>query len=163
MALRWRASEIIAEARGTTDTDGLRVLPLFELRQSQEMLLAGFKARRERFPNELVLLDAHSVIDTDNEYFDVPVEVVAQLDPVGMIHLTDSVDQIEERRRTDRERLRPYRSLARLVEYQRRSIKVCEHYRDALKIPLMLVAFSDEVTFATAIESILAIKLRTSG
>src|SRR5258705_10790450 len=84
-ALRWRASDIIAQAREMSDPERLRLLPPLELLRSQELLVEGFRAHRELFPSELVILDAHSVIDTDEGFFQVPVEVVSRLSPSGIV------------------------------------------------------------------------------
>src|SRR5580704_17600695 len=73
--LTWRASEIIGEARKTRDPERLRALPADDIRRSQELLVDGFEARRRALPDNLVLLDAHSVIDSDDGLFEIPVDI----------------------------------------------------------------------------------------
>jgi adenylate kinase len=163
VALRWRASEIIGETRGTTDPERLRALRPKDLQRSQELLIQGFRARRGLFPDKLVILDAHSVIDTDDGFFEVPVDVVSRLRPAGIIHVASRVDQIEARRTTDPARTRPKRSAIQLAEYQKRSKLACERYRDALGIPLIHVDSGDNADFAHAIDVIVATGVRANG
>jgi adenylate kinase len=153
-ALTWRASEMIAEARQVFDPEQLRTLAPTELQQSQELLVAGFATRRRMFTNELVLLDAHSVIDTNEGLFDIPVVIVARLKTTGIIHVTDEPGRIYERRSADRERVRPSRSVAQLEVYQSRSIANCESYCSMLHVPLTLVHAGDENAFERTIRGI---------
>jgi adenylate kinase len=158
-AVTWRASEIIAEARSISDPERLRALPPEEIHRSQEFLVSGFEARRRAFSNEIVILDAHSVIDTDNGLFDVPVDVVKRLRPAGIIHVSDDIERIEERRLIDLDRVRVSRSLAKLQEYQMRSIAVCEGYQAALGVPLLHVRAGHDAAFAKAIQDIIALQV----
>ena len=153
-ALRWRASDIISQAREMSDPERLRLLPPAELMRSQELLVEGFRARRKLSPSELVILDAHSVIDTDGGFFEVPVEVVSQLAPAGIVHVATEVAQIASQRTSDHSRVRPTRSAAQLAEYQARSIRACEQYSEALEIPLIHVNVGNGADFIHAIDVI---------
>jgi len=153
-AVTWRASEIIGQARKVTDSETLRKLAPGEIQQSQELLLQGFLARRGALPDALVLLDAHSVIDTESGFIDIPVRVIAGLAPSGIIHVSDDVARISERRLADPSRVRPERSLGQLAEYQQRSIALCERYSAALDLPLVEVRSGDWEAFAETIRDL---------
>ncbi len=150
----WRASEIIGAARNTLDPESLRRLPLDEIRRSQDLLIQGFSTHRKSFPNLLVLLDAHSVIDTEVGLTDIPVEVASGLAPLGMIHVSDDVARILERRANDQHRVRPSRSFDQLEEYQRRSIASCKLYSVTLNVPLVEVRSGDIDAFVKAVRGI---------
>jgi adenylate kinase len=154
--LTWRASEMIGAARKIADSDELRRLPANELQASQELLVRGFTIRRRERPHDLVILDAHSVIDADSGLFDIPVNVVARLYPAGIIHVRDAAQRIWNRRDTDPARLRPLRTVAELDRYQERSVETCRLYRDALQVPLLEVTSGDEEAFIGAIRRIVA-------
>ncbi|MGH8143885.1 MAG: AAA family ATPase [Steroidobacteraceae bacterium] len=151
----WSAGEIIGEARRIDHRDLLRTLPADELMHSQELLVRGIQARRVATPDAIVLLDGHSVIDTDQGLFDVPLDIVRRLAPMGVIYVSDRVEQILERRRADAARARPERSLAQLSEYQDRSIARCRDYQKGLTIPLSVVTSGDEEGFDRAVGSML--------
>jgi adenylate kinase len=153
-AIVWRAGEIIAEARSTANPEMSRNLPPEEIQRSQELLISGFNARRRQFPLSLVLLDGHSVIDTEIGLFDIAVDVVERLNPSGIIHVEDDESKILKRRLADLERVRPMRSLEQLIEYQKRSVARCILYQKALAIPLIHVRSGDAANFIDAIRRI---------
>lgn len=154
-ALSWRASEMIGDARETADPERLRTLSMDEIRYSQELLVEGFKIRRRAHPGDLVLLDAHSVIDSDHGLVEIPADIVAHLELSGIIHVSDDIDRIVERRLMDRKRVRPTRTRDHLDTYQARSLKVCQSYQDALGIPLVQIRSGAIVSFIKAIDEII--------
>lgn len=157
----WRASEIIGAARNILDPETLRTLPAGEILQSQLLLVHGFDVQRRAFPDSLVLLDAHSVIDSDNGFIEIPIEVATHFAPSGILHVSDEPSRILERRLADTKRVRPARSLGQLTGYQRRSIAVCEGYSVALNVPLIEIRSGDVDGFTEAIWSVVARSPRT--
>jgi adenylate kinase len=155
-AVIWRAAEIIGNARDVIDPEALRNLPIGEIQQNQKLLVKGFNARRKALPEGLVFLDAHSVIDSENGLIDIPFEVARHLHPAGIIHISDDVPRILERRTADKNRVRPVRSLAQLTEYQQRSIASCERYSVGLNVPIFQVVSGDVPAFKSAVQEILA-------
>ena len=160
-AVLWRASEIIGAARNVLDPETLRTLPATEILRSQALLIRGFEALRRAFPNTLVLLDAHSVIDADTGYIEIPVEVVRRFVLSGILHVSDEPARILKRRIADTERVRPVRSLVHLVEYQLRSRAACEGYSAALNVPLIEVRSGEVEASTRAIQAIIAASSRT--
>ena len=153
-ALVWRASELIGEARRTLDPEALRAMSAEEIQHSQDLLVHGICVRRASHPDRLVLLDAHSVIDSDAGLIDVPVEVIARLHPSGIIHVSDDVAGIVKRRQADVTRVRPLRSVSELEAYQRRSLAACKRYEIELGIPLFEITSGDTAGMISAIERI---------
>lgn len=158
-AVSLRASAIIGATRDNSDPEYLRALPTDELTRSQELLVRGFLERRCSLAGKRVLLDAHSVIDTGHPtgqviLLEIPTDVIARLEPSGIIHVEDSVKRIAERRNLDAVRSRPARSFEQLDAYQVRSLTICKQYEGALGIPLMRVDSGDEEEFTRAIATL---------
>ena len=154
--LTWRASEMIGEARKISDGEALRRLPVDELQASQELLVSGFEIRRRASPDQLVIVDAHSVIDADSGLFEIAIDIVSRLYPAGFIHVGDAAERIWQRRDADTARPRPLRSVAELSHYQERSVEACRRYRDALQVPLIEVMSGDDQGFIDAVRRIVA-------
>lgn len=152
--LTWRASEMIGEARQISNSEDLRRLPVNELHASQELLVRGFTARRCANPDALVILDAHSVIDADSGLVEIAIDVVARLDPAGLIHVGDTAVHIQRRRDADVARPRPVRNAAELEHYQERSLEMCRRYSEALQVLLVEVTSGEEQAFIRAVERI---------
>jgi len=150
----WRASTIIQEARTTADPDALRGLPSDEMRRSQDLLVHRFHEMRKRFQGDLILLDAHCVIDRDEGFYDIEVDVMRRLSPDAFVHVEDGVDAIAERRRADTNRSRPARSLEQLALYQIRSLQNCERYSDELGIPMFRVQSGNLNGLCAAIDDV---------
>jgi adenylate kinase len=138
-----RASELIGLARENADPEYLRTLGQDEMHNSQELLVRGYHDRVQRLSAEVILLDAHSVVDQDLGFYDVPVEVIARLNPSCMVHVEDDVTQIMLRRQSDAHRTRPLRSDSQLAAYQARSRSACVAYSKALGVPLLLAQSGD--------------------
>jgi len=160
-AVIWRASGIIGAARNILDPETLRTLPPGEILRSQALLVQGFEAQRRASPRSLVLLDAHSIIDADAGFIEIPVEVAARFMPSGILHVSDEPARILERRLADTKRVRPVRSLAQLTEYQRRSIAACEGYSVALRVPMIEVRSGEGESSTRAIQAIITAPSRT--
>ena len=156
-AVTWTASEIIGAERENHDTEYLRSLPTDEINRSQEMLVAGFERRLNAQDCDLVLLDAHSVIDSAAGFHDIPVDVFRRLKPSGFVHLSDSVEAIHQRRRNDHKKLRPQRTLVELKVYQDRSLGNCRRYGAELSVPVAELYAIDAEAFLSALRRLAAI------
>jgi adenylate kinase len=150
-AVSWTASEIIGEARQNADPEYLRTLPAQELVRSQELLVRGFRARLDTTAAALVLLDGHTVLDTDEGFFDIDVAVIRRLDPTALIHVEDHVAHILERRTADARKPRPARTAQQLDDYQDRSRAVCARFAQTLNRPLLTIYSDDAVGFLAAV------------
>jgi adenylate kinase len=156
-AVTWTASEIIGTERQNQDTEYLRSLPTDEINRSQEMLVAGFGRRLAAQDCDLVLLDAHSVIDSAAGLHDIPVDVFRRLTPRGFVHLSDFVESIHQRRRNDHKKQRPDRTLSELEVHQDRSLGNCRQYGAELGVPVVPLHETDTETFLTALRGLAAI------
>jgi adenylate kinase len=131
-AVSWTASEIIGEARQNTDPEYLRTLPVNELARSQELLVRAFRDRVDAANAAIVLLDGHSVLDTNEGFFQIDTAIIRRLNPVTFIHIEEHVERIFERRGSDLRKPRPPRTIEQLHDYQDRSRAACRGYANAL-------------------------------
>jgi len=154
-ACSFRASELIGLARENADPEYLRNLGNDEMHRSQELLVRGYHDRMQVTSAEIVLLDAHSVIDQDSGFYDIPVEVISRLNPRFIVHVEDDVDQIVMRRQCDAGRLRPARSPDQLTTYQDRSRLGCEIYSRTLNVPMLRIHSGNVEVLFGAIASLM--------
>jgi adenylate kinase len=157
-AVTYRASAIIQEARRVADPDALRSLPIDEIAASQELLIGGLSRLRDHCTAALLVLDGHSVIDSEDGFFDVTVETMKRLRVHSIVHLEDSVERIKQRRDMDTTRERPRRSLEQLAAYQSRSLRMCQSYQSELSIPLTRCRTGDEAELANLLSQLLAVR-----
>jgi adenylate kinase len=151
-ASTFSAGAIIAKARSTADPEFLRSLPADELAVSQQLLVEGFAKLLSTVSTGLLLLDAHTVIDGDGGLYRVPLSVFEQLKLNGLVHIEADAGTILERRLHDEARVRPPRSLAQLVEYQRLSAESAKQIGDHLGIWVATVESGDQATLERLLE-----------
>lgn len=137
-----RASSLISAA-AHADTDTLRRSTKDQILKNQWMLvdaLSEFRAGRETRP---VILDAHAVIDNDEELIEVPTEVIRKLCPTGLVLVDSKSATLAARRKRDA-RQRPVRNkmqLDRELNAERSAVKM---YSRALDVPLRTLLGAEE-------------------
>lgn len=122
----------IAESR-----EALRTASPTKIRNNQARLagaLDAFRAGREALP---ILIDAHGVIDNDNEFVRIPLSAIQSLTPDRMILLEAAPELVAERRAADsRPRpQRPIEAIAREIAAERDAVK---SYARALDLELAI-------------------------
>lgn len=122
---------------------------------NQGSLASAFAAARLRRERDDVILDAHSVIDTEDGLVDVPVAAIAPLGLTALAFLRAPPDQILRRRAKD-SRQRPARSEYQLAEYQERALHVCQGYARDLDLPLEVLSGADHSDAAEQVERLIA-------
>lgn len=122
------------------DKDGetLRTATDSDVRTNQSVLNAAIAKARLGFESRPVLLDAHSVIDNDEQLVDVPY---AAIKPIGIAHFlflaADPLLIVE--RRAGSGRARPKRSADVLMTHQRRALTVCQDYAQRSGRPITIL------------------------
>jgi adenylate kinase len=97
------------------------------------------------------VLDAHNVVDTDNGYVEIPLDVFRLIGPFVVIALSGNAESIRARRMRDTGRLRPARTSGQIAEYQAMVIAVAEKHAQELGVPFRLVETGDEGAFTRAL------------
>ena len=118
-------------------------------------MVRGFKEKIGLIRHRLVLLDAHSVIDSDSGYIDMPIEVFRRLGLSGLIHVEDDPKAIVARRLDDAMKQRPERTVNQVSQYQTRSLTACEEIARGLAKVIYRVTSGDVAEFERAIRGVL--------
>ncbi|WLB64210.1 AAA family ATPase [Bradyrhizobium japonicum] len=122
-----QASTLIKKGRETVlgqavEQDQLRYSDLDE---NQRLLVRGLEASLNP-ASKLVVLDSHTVIERESDYFLVDPGVFAAVRIAAMIFLRDEPQEIEKRRANDQSRVRPRRDAADLAKVQAAAVRQAE-------------------------------------
>lgn len=90
--------------------------------------------------NENCIFDAHTIIDTPNEIYEVPLEVFDAANPVHIIFLFDDPVKILARRSNDKSRARPKRTTDQLAEHQNLALTNIARIANRLSRPLTVLS-----------------------
>jgi adenylate kinase len=145
------ASDVIKVATQQA-SEMLRTAPLTKVIQNQDLLVEGVAKIRADNADRNILLDAHSVIDSDNKYILIPVDVIRALRPDLLVFLCDDPQSIQTRRELDNFRLRPKRDLNQIEEYQRIALDTVQGYARELAIPVSVIKVNDQPSLVRALE-----------
>lgn len=127
------------------DSASLRTEPADQILLNQKLLgsaLARFRLGRESAD---LLVEAHSVIDNNQELVEVPTDTVRAMRPDGMILLETDPAAVKKQRENDK-RVRPVRSFDELNTHMRMARRACEKYATELGIPLEIGTVTHDVT-----------------
>jgi adenylate kinase len=127
----------LLKAATTASGEALRTASAPVIRHNQTRLanaLAGYRAGREDLP---ILIDAHGVIDNDEELVRIPLTAIQSLAPDILILLEAPPERVEAHRASDA-RPRPLRSIeaiSREIEAERAAVS---DYAIALGLDLLV-------------------------
>lgn len=147
-----QASDVLRQAKAdllarTVDREELRKGQVLD---NQTLLIEAFGKLRAQ-ENRPIVFDAHNIIDTDNGYVEIPLEVFRAIDLYVVIALSGDPESILARRTRDTGRVRPDRTSGQIAEYQSLVIALAEKHARELGVPFRLVGSGDEEAFAQAI------------
>ncbi|MDX9783102.1 MAG: ATP-binding protein [Bacteroidales bacterium] len=136
MCIHLSAGSLIKKKLTNIERDSLRVL-------NKEVILKNQFLMAEQFNCDLVdidkdcriFLDAHMLVDNDEELIDIPFSIFKMISPSRLIFLFDEVETIVARRQRDVTRTRPERSSEELAKQQDRSFLLAQSLCDYLSIP----------------------------
>jgi adenylate kinase len=98
-----------------------------------------------------IIFDGHCLIDAGEHLIEIPVDVVRQLHPSGIVLVYGPPDEIVRRRENDTSRQRPARTTSALSAQQDRCAALCTDYAERLGIKFDQVRAGDESTFARCV------------
>jgi adenylate kinase len=108
--LYYSASTLLREAKAST-VEQLRTADAQEIEANQRLLGVQLRRKRENQWSRSVLVDAHGVIDNDQDLIKLPLDAIRSMEPDALVLLEAPAEVVAERRRKDK-RSRPNRSLA---------------------------------------------------
>lgn len=127
--------------------------------ENQALLIAGFNALRTT-ESRPIIFDGHNIVDQDDRLLEIPLSVVEQLNPVGIVFVSASPALIRERRAADIARVRPDRSKDQLDLHQRRGIRLAAEYARLLGVPFHQIDSAQEPLFQTVVGELFHTKSR---
>lgn len=110
-------------------------------RKEMQIRLASEVAARFR-PDCERLIDAHSLIETDEDSYEVPVDAIRLMEPTTLVFLQQAPNEIYRRRKSDR-RTRLTAEVAELAILQERARDIVEGYSKELGISLIIAEADD--------------------
>lgn len=148
-----QASELIKAGLEdpTLSSDLLQKLGRDKIIDNQSILVRMFENVKKSNPDKLVVLDAHSVIDTGDQIILIPVAIICDLQLDHLIFMRDLPDRIVSRREQDRRRARPKRTISQIASLQDQALDLCQEYASQLRLPLNVVSAEDECGLALAL------------
>lgn len=134
-----QASELIREEREYQGKSAASdsAMQNASLDENQLLLIEGF--RRMVPANGLVVLDAHSVVDTPDGLFEISSSVFERLEISLFILLTEKPSEIVRRRSSDTNRRRSTRSISEIGRQQMRSVQTTFRIARILDVPVEIL------------------------
>jgi len=108
--------------------DSLRMLSQDRILDNQEAIVLGLSALRTKSVADVILLDAHLLIDSQNELIEIPVDVIRRFALDAVVFVYDAPEKIVERRHSDHYRDRAKRSREDIAQEQFRAGSLAERY-----------------------------------
>jgi adenylate kinase len=151
-----QASRLMRDAKaalvgGPVTSENLRRGPVLD---NQSLLTDAF-AKVLATEARSIIFDRHCLIDAGEQPIEIPVDVIRQLQPSGIILVHAPADEIVRRRESDGARDRPVRTAEILAAQQDRCIVICTDYAEQLGIRLEQVRAADERGFAQSVSQFL--------
>ena len=116
------------------------------LDENQRLLLQGFSLKHDEFA-QLIIMDGHVVIDTDDELQKISIDVFKELRIKMMVHLEANPILIAQNRDQDRARNRPVHPIDVLSKHQKISERRAKEIAIALGVEFVDVNYEDVQTF----------------
>jgi adenylate kinase len=102
-----------------------------------------------------IIFDGHCLVDAGDRVVEIPVDVIRQLKPSGIVLITAPAENIVRRRQSDTSRQRPDRSAEILLAQQDRCVALCTGHAKELGVRFTQVRAGDEPGFAQAMAQFL--------
>ncbi|MGE4049258.1 MAG: AAA family ATPase, partial [Acetobacteraceae bacterium] len=98
-----------------------------------------------------IIYDGHCLVDVGPQPIEIPIDVVRQLQPAGIVLVHAPADEIVRRRQGDTARERPSRDAAALAAQQARCVAICAGYGKQLGLDFVQVFAGNEHEFAQVV------------
>lgn len=132
-----------------------------DIDDNQELLISGFMNVVD-CTQELIVLDAHVVIDTPTGLQTVGAEIFSSLNSSLIVFVEGDPEQILQQRDKDNKRIRPQRDIETLRSQQTRAKLAASQIAEKLQIPLHIILSGDTASLQNTLESAVNIKSEKS-
>lgn len=134
------AGSLIQESQRDIARDALRSLSNEEILKNQEAIVLGIRQKREGVVAELLLLDAHLILDAGIDLFEIPLDVIGRLYLDAIVFVEDVPEHVLERRKADSGRIRANRAASEIAIEQSRARELASSYAKALGIRMAAIS-----------------------
>jgi len=151
-----QASQLMRDARAAlvgqpVTSEDLRRGPVLDNQSLLTNAFAKVLATEER----AIIFDGHCLVDVGDQPIEIPVDVITQLRPSGIVLIFAPSKEIVRRRENDTSRQRPARTADALTEQHAQCVSICANYANQLGISFMQVRAGDERGFAQVMHQFL--------
>lgn len=94
-----------------------------------------------------IIFDGHCLVDVGDQLIEIPLEVIRQLQPAGIVLVYTPANEIVQRRQSDTLRERPTRTAAALTAQHNQCVSICTNYAEQLGVIFEQVRAGDERGF----------------
>jgi len=129
---------------------------------NQKVLIDAFQKVRA-LAEDVILLDAHCIVDSDHGIEIIPEAVFRSLEPTGFVEVWDEPGAVALRRVLDAKRVRPARDEVTIRNHQTLSSETVEQYAAQIGVPLVRVQSGDAVGFMAAVKAFCSPGIRALG
>lgn len=147
------ASTLLKNAK-RKNAEELRTAGSENIVNNQAVLGDALQNFRKDHEDNPILVDAHGVIDNNQELVEIPVEVIASLNPDILILIQDTPQNVIRNRNFDKSRNRPVRSLDFVENEINQERKVVENYSRILNRKLYILYENKEEDFCKILKNI---------
>lgn len=141
---------IVQTEEQLTSQDHLRARSIDD---NQAALLEAFNRHLDPDRN-LVILDAHVVIDTPNGLAHIGSDIFHEINPDFVVFIKDDPRRIHLNRERDAKRERPERSVSSLAKQQEIAITAAQDISHSLSIPIHFVDGGDDEALARVLRAV---------
>lgn len=145
-------SLIKAERERLKDEIHRDMLRFADIGENQKLLIEGFRRTKDHTAS-LVLLDGHTVIDTQDGLVQIPTEVFSALEIDMFVFLEDEPQLILDRRANDKSRTRPKLAIDILAQHQTEALGITRKIATEMSAPLQVVSASGREQSAAFLQS----------
>jgi adenylate kinase len=151
-----QASQLMRDAKAAqvgqaVTSEDLRRGPVLD----NQSLLTGAFAKVLATETRPIIFDGHCLIDAGLQHIEIPVDVISQLRPSGIVLMYAPTEEIVQRRNADGSRERPVRTPEVLTAQQNRCVELCLEYGKRLNVPFVQVRAGHELEFASVVDPML--------
>jgi adenylate kinase len=152
-----QASQLMRGARAAlvgqaVTSEDLRRGPVLD---NQSLLIDAF-AKVLATETRPIIFDGHCLVDAGAQAIEIPVDVIRQLQPTGIVLIHAPADEIVRRRQSDTSRERPSRDADTLAAQQAHCVAICANYGKQLGLDFAQVHAGNEHKFAQVVGGMLA-------
>lgn len=134
--ITFRASQIIAKYRDTID---YKLLSETVVDENQRFLIEGLKLIKAEYPNKVIIIELHNIIETPTGPIKVGVDVFKQLNIDKSFFLKIESKDLYAQRVQDTSRNRPIKPESVLLDFQNMSLDYFDEIFTKLAIPHQII------------------------